>query len=211
MATVQAPAADPSLRKLPRSIMFQGLRVSISVTRSLGSKFAQRQGQARTAAASARQSRKKVNRAKRKAQQQRAAADTAEGIVPTGPTPLLYPSPEKPSPGTSASVVAGCDGDVVTASHAPARSNEESEGSSHAPESAVVATSTDKRQDADVASDPSDSDVTSPSDSMAIVPLTPDDAIGVGVRRSTRPHKKLKPYYEVSTAPAKGLRAGIFG
>ncbi len=33
----------------------------------------------------------------------------------------------------------------------------------------------------------------------------------IGVRRSTRPHKKLKPYYEVTSAPAKGLRAGFFG
>ena len=130
-------------------------------------------------------------------------------IVPTGPTPLLYPSPEDPSPGASAGVVAGSDGDV--ASHAPARTDEEFEGPSHAPESAMVSTSTGKRQDADVASDPSHSDVASPSDSMAIVPVTPDDAIGIGVRRSTRPRKKFKPYYEVSTAPAKGLRPGFFG
>ncbi len=93
VATVQALAADPSLRKLPISIIFQGLRVSISVTRSLGSK--------------------KVNRAKRKAQQQRAALDVAREILPTGPTPLLYPSPEDPSPGASADVV-GSEGDVVT-------------------------------------------------------------------------------------------------
>ena len=196
--------------------MIQGLRVSISVTRSLGSKFAQRQAQARpeTAAASARQSRKKVNRAKRKAQQQRAAADVAGEIVPTGPTPLLYPSPENSSPGPSSGVVAGSDWDVVTASHAPARTAEESEGPSRAPESALVAASTGKRQDAEVASDSSESvvaSVASPLDSLAVVPVTPDVAIGIGVRRSTRPHKKLKPYYEVSTASAKGLRPGFFG
>ena len=51
----------------------------------------------------------------------------------------------------------------------------------------------------------------SSSDSMAVVPVTPDDAIGIGIRRSTRPHKKLKPCYEVSTAPPKGLRPGFFG
>ncbi len=90
VATVQAPAADLTLPKLPRSIIFPGLRVSMSVTRSLGSKFAQRQAQAWTAAASARQSLKKVNRAKRKAQQQRAAADVAWEIVPTGPTPFFF-------------------------------------------------------------------------------------------------------------------------
>ena len=75
----------------------------------------------------------------------------------------------------------------------------------------MVATSTGKPQDADVASDFSDSDVASSSDSMAVVPLTPDDAIDIVVRRSTCPHKKLKPYFEVSTAPAKGLRPGNFG
>jgi len=131
----------------------------------LGSKFAQRQDRARTAAASARQSRKKVNRAKRKAQQQR--ADVAGEIVPTGFTPLLCPSPEDPSPEASAGAVAGSDEDVVTASHAPVRTDEESEGPSHLPKSALVAASTGKRQDADVASDSSDSIVAPPSDSMA--------------------------------------------
>ncbi len=127
-----------------------------------------------------------------------------------GPTPLLYSSPEDPSPGASADVVAGSDGDV-TASHAPARTDEESEGPSHAPESAMVAASTGKRQDADVASDSSDSVVASPSDSMAIAAVTYDDVMGIGIRRSTRPHKKLKPYYEVSTTPAKWLCPGFFG
>ena len=63
------------------------------------------------------------------------------GEVPNGPTPLLYPSPEDPSLRASAHVVAGSDGDVVTASHAPARTDEGSEGPSHAPESATVAAS----------------------------------------------------------------------
>ncbi|KAL3157052.1 hypothetical protein ABBQ38_001300 [Trebouxia sp. C0009 RCD-2024] len=35
VAKVAAPASDPSLRRLPRSIQFQGLRISISVSRSL--------------------------------------------------------------------------------------------------------------------------------------------------------------------------------
>ncbi len=46
---------------------------------------------------------------------------------------------------------------------------------------------------------------------MAIVTVTPNDAVSTGVRRSTRPHKELKPYYEVYTAPAKGLHPGLFG
>ena len=58
LATVTTSVADPKLR---RSIMFQGLRVFISVT-SLGSKFGQRQAQAKAASASAKQSRKKVNK-----------------------------------------------------------------------------------------------------------------------------------------------------
>ena len=55
---------------------------------------------------------------------------------------------------------------LVTASQAPARADEESEGPSHAPESAMVAASTGKRQDADVASDSSNSVVACPSDSF---------------------------------------------
>ncbi len=94
--------------------------------------------------------------------------------------------------------------------HISARTDKESEGPSHAPESAMVAASTGKRQDANNASDSSDFVVASPSDSMAIVSVTPDDAIGIGIRCSTRPHKKLKPYYEVSPTPAKGLGSGFF-
>ncbi len=42
-----------------------------------------------------------------KAQQQRAAADVAGNIVPSGHTPLLYFSPEDPSPELSADAAAG--------------------------------------------------------------------------------------------------------
>lgn len=52
---------------------------------------------------------------------------------------------------------------MVTASHAPARTHEESEGASHVPESTMVAASTGKRQDADIASDSFDFVVASPS------------------------------------------------
>ena len=91
-----------------------------------------------------------------------AAADEAGKIGPTGPTSLLYPSPEEHLPGASVRVVAGNDGDLITASHATARTDKETEGPSHAPESALVAACTGKRQDADVASNLSDSDVASP-------------------------------------------------
>ena len=46
----------------------------------------------------------------------------------TDPTPLLYPSPEDSSHEASAGVVAGSDGVVVTVSHAPAGTDEKSEG-----------------------------------------------------------------------------------
>jgi len=46
VAKVAAPASDPSLRKLPRSIQFQGLKISISVSRSLQNKHEQRHARA---------------------------------------------------------------------------------------------------------------------------------------------------------------------
>ena len=207
VATVTAPAADPSLRKLPRSIMFQGLRVSISVTRSLGSKFGQRQAQAKAASATAKQSRKKVNRAKRKAQRQRAAADLAKEVEPGVPVRLLYPDPDDALPEASTDAVAACGEGVAAASAALGHTVEESVG----PSRTMVVPATGKRRDADVGSDSSDSILASPSDSLALVPVTPDDAAGIGVRRSSRPHKKLRPYYEGSMAPLKGLRPGFFG
>ena len=210
VATVKAQDADPSLRKLPRSIMFQGHRVSISVTRSLGSKFAQRQAQAKTAAALARQSRKRANRRKRKAREQQAAADVVEELSPKDVVPLLRLSPGDPSPVATSDATAEGDQDVATASLVLIDSAQQSEGptDTHVP---VVATpSTGKRRDADIGSDSSDS-IVAPPDSMAIVPFTPDDAVGVGVRRSTRPHKKPRPYFEVSAVPAKGLRPGFLG
>ncbi len=33
------------------------------------------------------------------------------------------------------------------------------------------------------------------AESLALVPLTPDDSHAVGLRRSSREHKKLRPYY----------------
>lgn len=45
----------------------------------------------------------------------------------------------------------------------------------------------EKRQDADVAYDFSDSVVTCPSDKVAVMPVTHDDTIGIGISCSTRP------------------------
>ena len=53
------------------------------------------------------------------------------------------------------------------------------------------------------------------SEALAIVPVTPDDDHGEGVRRSTREHKKPKPYYELAAAVGSvpkaktGLKAGF--
>ena len=69
VAKVAAPASDPSLRKLPRSIQFQGTSVSISVSRSLQNKHEQRK--AREADTSGKQARRKAKKVKRQASKQR--------------------------------------------------------------------------------------------------------------------------------------------
>ena len=68
VAKVAAPASDPSLRKLPRSIQFQGTSVSISVSRSLQNKHEQRK--AREADTSGKQARRKAKKVKRQASKQ---------------------------------------------------------------------------------------------------------------------------------------------
>ncbi|KAL3152947.1 hypothetical protein ABBQ38_012248 [Trebouxia sp. C0009 RCD-2024] len=53
------------------------------------------------------------------------------------------------------------------------------------------------------------------SDALAIVPLTPDDDHGGGVRRSSREHKKPKPYFELASTSLsvpkakQGLKSGF--
>ncbi len=101
-------------------------------------------------------------------------------------------------------VVTGSDEVVVIASHVPVRI---SEGPSHAPESALVAICTGKHQDAGVAFYSSDFIVAPPSESIPTVFLTLDDAVGVGVRHSTRPHKKLKSSFKVFKVSTAASRA----
>ena len=54
----------------------------------------------------------------------------------------------------------------------------------------------------------------STADSLALVPLTPDDSHAPSLRRSSREIKKPRPYYEASQAeppdkpPTKGLQRG---
>ena len=74
-----------------------------------------------------------------------------------------------------------------------------------------------RMRDVDVASDSSGQSEPSAPNSMALVPVTPDDAVGVGVRRSARPHKKPRPYCKDASSvlppakPAKGLKPGFLG
>ena len=46
------------------------------------------------------------------------------------------------------------------------------------------------------------------SEVLAIVPVTPDDDRGEGVRRSSREHKKPKPYYDMASAVEPVSKAG---
>ena len=69
VAKVAAPASDPSLRKLPRSIQFQGTSISISVSRSLQNKHEQRK--AREDDTSGKQARRKAKKVKRQASKPR--------------------------------------------------------------------------------------------------------------------------------------------
>ncbi len=55
------------------------------------------------------------------------------------------------------------------------------------------------------------------ADSLALLPLTPDDSHAPGLRRSSREHKKPRPYYAPSQAEppgkpstSKGLQRGCF-
>jgi len=54
------------------------------------------------------------------------------------------------------------------------------------------------------------------TDSLALVPLTPDDSHAPNLRRSSREQKKPRPYYAASqavppdTPTSKGLQRGFF-
>ncbi|KAL3155277.1 hypothetical protein ABBQ32_013100 [Trebouxia sp. C0010 RCD-2024] len=75
VAQVTAPATDPSLRKLPKSIQFQGHIVSISVSRSLHSKTEQRNS--RASETLLKQQRRRAKQARRKVRRQRRALPPA--------------------------------------------------------------------------------------------------------------------------------------
>ncbi|KAL3134193.1 hypothetical protein ABBQ32_008108 [Trebouxia sp. C0010 RCD-2024] len=72
-----------------------------------------------------------------------------------------------------------------------------------------------KKRDLESGSD-SEPVVASDSAALAIVPLTPDDDHGGSVRRSSREHKKPKPYFELASTSLsvprakQGLKSGFF-
>ena len=75
VAKVAAPASDPSLRRLPRTIQFQGLSISISVSRSLQNKHEQRK--AREADTLSKQARRKATKVKRQTNKQQSGQQQA--------------------------------------------------------------------------------------------------------------------------------------
>ncbi|KAL3158986.1 hypothetical protein ABBQ32_011317 [Trebouxia sp. C0010 RCD-2024] len=77
VAQVTAPATDPSLRKLPRSIQFQGHTVSISVLRSLHSKTEQRNSH--DSETLLKQQRRRAKQARRKGALELVASDVQVG------------------------------------------------------------------------------------------------------------------------------------
>ncbi|KAL3142908.1 hypothetical protein ABBQ38_003196 [Trebouxia sp. C0009 RCD-2024] len=96
VAKVAAPASDPSLRRLPRSIQFQGLRISISVSRSLQNKHEQRT--AREANTSSEQARRLATRVKRKASKRQSQQRKQQQQPPPAPQhpPLEHADPTLP-------------------------------------------------------------------------------------------------------------------
>ena len=93
VAKVAAPASDPSLRRLPRTIQFQGLSISISVSRSLQNKHEQRK--AREADTSSKQARRKATKVKRQTNkqqsgQQQAAPPQSAKLAGSQPTVFFF-------------------------------------------------------------------------------------------------------------------------
>lgn len=193
VAQVTAPDTDPSLRKLPRSIQFQGHTVSISVSRSLHSKTEQRNSLGPDALL--KQQRRRAKQARRKLRRQRQALPPARDARDIDVTVAK---------GALELVASDVRVDV-----------EEPSTSGRGPvHEAVVVPLAGKKRDLESSSD---SEAAVASDSvLAIVPLTPDDDHGGGVRRSSREHKKPKPYFELASTSLpvpkakQGLKSGFF-
>ncbi|DBA86843.1 TPA: hypothetical protein ACH3X2_005371 [Trebouxia sp. C0005] len=213
VAKVAAPASDPSLRKLPRSIQFQGL--------------------------SARRKAKKVKRQASKQQSGQRQASPPQlarsGVASTQPAMEqqgLVPDDEPlltaifPLPGgiTSLPIVEGPPAALARLHPAPS-SGAGGLGSPLPVASSPRASMPDaasplagKRRGPESVSDvESLGAIEAPTaDSLALVPLTPDDSHAPSLRRSSRDHKKPRPYYAASQveppdkpSTSKGLQRGF--
>ena len=214
VAKVAAPASDPSLRRLPRTIQFQGLSISISVSRSLQNKHEQRK--AREADTSSRQARRKAKKVKRQTNkqqsgQQRAAPPQSAKLAGSEPTveqqgvvpdeePLL--EADFPLPGSlKLPTLMGSPAALARLQPAP-RSDAGGLGdatplasSSHAGVPEAASPLAGKRRGPESVSGSESSEIAeAPSvDSLAMVPMTPGEPHAFSLRRSSREHKKPKP------------------
>ena len=232
VAKVAAPASDPSLRKLPRTLQFQGISVSISVSRSLQNKHEQRA--AREADTSGKQARRKAKKVKRQANKQQAAPSPIVQSEPASSTPamekqggVLDDEPlleaDFPLPGSfKLPTVAGSPAALARLTPATGSPAERLETpllvapSSRAGVPDVASPLAGKRRGSEAMSDAESSGVADAPSSLAMVPLTPDDSCAPGLRRSSRDHKKPRPYFAGSQAeppdkpsPGKGLQRGF--
>ena len=240
VAKVAAPASDPSLRKLPRSIQFQGTSVSISVSRSLQNKHEQRK--AREADTSGKQARRKAKKVRRQAskpqsgqQSQAAPSQPAQPELPRSQhaveqqgavlddEPLL--EADFPLPGSfKLPTVIGTPAALARLNPTPGSAAEglgtplPVVSSSRAGMPDAASPLAGKRWGPESVSDVESSGVAeSPcADSLAVVPFTPDASCAPTLRRSSREHKKLRPYYVRSQAEppdkpstSKGLQRGF--
>jgi len=236
VAKVAAPASDPSLRKLPRSIQFQGLKISISVSRSLQNKHEQRH--ARAVDTSGKQKAKKQKRQANRQQAKQKQRHTPAQVPFSGPAaseagvglPRAMPDEEPlleaffdgrgglPVLSGPPAALARLRPDAALASDA------ENSGvtlavasSSHVDVLGAAAPLTGKRRDPESGSESSGLVEAPSADALAMVPVTPGDGQAQGLRRSLREHKKPRPYYAGAEPqppdkqPAgKGLQRGFF-
>ncbi|KAL3136573.1 hypothetical protein ABBQ38_005819 [Trebouxia sp. C0009 RCD-2024] len=227
----------PFFAEAARSIQFQGLRVSISVSRSLQNKHEQRT--VREADASSKQARRVATRVKRGASKRQSQQRKQQQQPPPAPQhPQLEHAdptlPDEEEPLLEAVFPIGGGPSIVIRSKGQTAhlhpSNAVASGSSRQKASPSVPASraelvdhdptpplTGKRRDPESGSESSDSPEAPSADSLAIVPVTPDDGHAQGLRRSLREHKKPRPYYSAAEPqppdklPAsKGLQRGFF-
>ena len=216
-----------------RSIQFQGLSVSISVSRSLQNKHEQRQATAvDTPAKQARRKAKKVKRqaGKQKSGQQQASPPACsqpiveqQEVVPDD-EPLLEATWPLPGGCSSLLTVEGSSATLARLHLAPSSAAEglraplpvASLPCAGVPDAASPLAG--KRRGPESMSDAESSGTAEApaADSLALVPLKPDDTQALSLRRSPREHKKPRPCHASSqTEPpdkpstSKGLQRGF--